>query len=83
MPGKVQPGRLLHAADVPGAIMMISDDDTEILDKSCLGLQNKITSLKSSLVWHFFTGDKRKKLGVILQLEQQYDVKIDQIEVLK
>jgi|SaaInl1SG_22_DNA_1037389.scaffolds.fasta_scaffold28083_3 hypothetical protein len=61
----------------------VSDDDTEILDKSCLGLQNKITSLKSSLVWHFFTGDKRKKLGVILQLEQQYDVKIDQIEVLK
>ena len=61
----------------------ISDDDTDMLDKSCLGLQNKIQSLKSSLVWHFFTGDKRKKIGVIHQLEQQYDVKIDQIEVLK
>jgi len=34
----------------------VDDNDQEVLDKSCAGIENKISQIRSSLVWHFFTG---------------------------
>lgn len=60
----------------------ITEEDKALLDKSCLRLQNEITSLRSSLIYNFFTGNERMKKGVILQLQQQHNVEIDVKDIL-
>lgn len=60
----------------------VDEDDREILEQNCVRLQNKINTLRSSLIWNFFTGSKAKKKGVISQLEADHGIKIDIKDIL-
>ena len=60
----------------------ITEDDKTLLENNCLRLQNEIKGLRSSLVYNFFTGNDKMKKGVIQQLEQQHNVKIDVKNIL-
>lgn len=60
----------------------VTEEDKTLLENSCLRLQNEIKSLRSSLIYNFFTGNERMKKGVILQLQQEHNVEIDVKEIL-
>ena len=61
----------------------ISEEDTKLLESSCVQLQDKIKALETSLIWNFFKGNDVMKKRVIQQLELEHNIKIDSKDILK
>ena len=55
----------------------IEDEDQEMVEKSCLSIENEINNTKSTLSWAYFTGDRSKKKAVLAMMEQQFNITID------
>ena len=55
----------------------IEEEDQEMIEKSCLNIENEINNTKSTLSWAYFTGDRSKKKAVLAMMEQQFDITID------
>ena len=61
----------------------VTEEDKELLEKSCRIFQTKINKLRTSLIWNFFTGNDNMKRGVIKQLERDHKIEIDAKKILK
>ena len=55
----------------------IEEEDQEMVEKSCLTIENEINNTKSTLSWAYFTGDRSKKKAVLAMMEQQFNITID------
>jgi len=55
----------------------IEEEDQEMIEKSCMNIENQINNTKSTLSWAYFTGDRSKKKAVLAMMEQQFDIIID------
>jgi len=55
----------------------IEEEDQEMIEKSCLNIENEINNTKSTLSWAYFTGDRSKKKAVLAMMEQQFNITID------
>lgn len=55
----------------------IEEEDQEMVEKSCLSIENEINNTKSTLSWAYFTGDRSKKKAVLAMMEQQFNITID------
>jgi hypothetical protein len=60
---------LLKFAGLYNVDFEVEEDDEALIEKSCSEFQKKIEFHKNSMAWAYFTGDKKKKLGVIKMLE--------------
>ena len=55
----------------------IEEEDQEMIEKSCMNIENQINNTKSTLSWAYFTGDRSKKKGVLAMMEHQFNISID------
>jgi hypothetical protein len=55
----------------------LEDEDQEMVEKSCLNIENEINNTKSTLSWAYFTGDNGKKKAVLAMMEHQFGITID------
>lgn len=61
----------------------ITEEDSTLLENSCISLEDKVSRLESSLVLKFFNGDTKVKQAVIKQLQIQYKVEINAKDILE
>jgi len=61
----------------------VEDEDEELFQNSITGLEKRIHTLETSLIWNFFKGNNKMKIRVIRQLEIEHNIKIDEKNILE
>ena len=54
----------------------VSENEKELLEKSCSSFGNKIEGLKASIIWAYSTGDINMKRMCLIQIEKENNIKI-------
>ena len=58
----------------------VAEEDLNLLDKSCSGLESQIEGYRKSPAWTFYTGNKNQKIGILKMMEQALGIKIPEEE---
>lgn len=67
---------LLKLAGENNIEVEIEEEDRVLIENSCSNISHKIQNVQSTLSWLYFTGDKKKKLQVIMMVENELGIKI-------